>query len=863
MQKVFIAVEGAIGVGKTTLTRLLQEEFQAELLLEIFEENPFLRLFYTDRERYAFQTQVFFLLSRYRQQHEVVPAALTRSAGELRERRTHLERRATRLAQELGEARAEAERLASRRAALAGEQERAQASLSSLQAECGQIEAALAEREPRLAAAQARLGEARVALAARRSSLDALEQLERAREGYGAGVRAMFEADGRPRLDGVLGTVADLLEVPAGLDTAVEAVLGERVQWIVVERFQHAREAVALLGAERAGAATFVPIETLPPVAPPPGDEAGVRWVAGAVGAGRPELLHYLLGRVAIVEHLDDAERLWRRNGVVATYVTPTGEVLSPAGRLRGGSPLAPSPDGLALSLLGRKRARRDLTEDVARLSRELDDAQATVVALGAEVSVLRHQLPALRQSLSAGEAARLAGEKDGEQAAREHERVLRYVETLQTEASQVGAERDETDRTLDALLRHIATAQEAEQSQENVMSALKTTIDGAHAREADAGAELTACRVEMAAAAERVEATRRELTHLDELGRELASRREQGRSRAQQLRERSVWLAEERARTDLAAREVAAERDRLDAAERELAERHEELAAELRALEADARTAQSEIGRLKGTAHAIELKATEGRVRREELLEEARRAFGITDAEDLLAQHDPARDLAATRERLRELEDKLAGMGAVNLVADEEYRELEERLAFLRTQHDDLVTSIKDLDKALRGVTRTAHERFQRAFEDISRQFGQIFERLFEGGRAELRMVEPEEGEDPLEAGVELMAQPRGKRLQAVTLMSGGEKALTGLALLFAIFYYRPSPFCVLDEVDAPLDDANIQRFLRVLRELTTQTQFLVITHNRKTMEAADVLYGVTMEEPGLSMLVSVNLAR
>ena len=146
-------------------------------------------------------------------------------------------------------------------------------------------------------------------------------------------------------------------------------------------------------------------------------------------------------------------------------------------------------------------------------------------------------------------------------------------------------------------------------------------------------------------------------------------------------------------------------------------------------------------------------------------------------------------------------------------------------------------------------------------AFEEINGHFKGLFERLFEGGRAELRLVEAEEGGDPLDTGVELMAQPRGKRLQSVTLMSGGERALTGLALLFAIFYFRPSPFCVLDEVDAPLDDANIHRFLRVLRELTGQTQFLVITHNRKTMEAADVLYGVTMEEPGLSTLVSVNL--
>jgi chromosome segregation protein len=157
--------------------------------------------------------------------------------------------------------------------------------------------------------------------------------------------------------------------------------------------------------------------------------------------------------------------------------------------------------------------------------------------------------------------------------------------------------------------------------------------------------------------------------------------------------------------------------------------------------------------------------------------------------------------------------------------------------------------------------MTRTAQERFTQAFEEINRHFKELFERLFEGGRAELRLVEAEESGDPLDTGVDLMAQPRGKRLQSVTLLSGGERALTGLALLFAIFYFRPSPFCVLDEVDAPLDDANIHRFLRVLRELTSRTQFLVITHNRKTMEAADILYGVTMEEPGLSKLVSVNL--
>jgi len=365
---------------------------------------------------------------------------------------------------------------------------------------------------------------------------------------------------------------------------------------------------------------------------------------------------------------------------------------------------------------------------------------------------------------------------------------------------------------------------------------------------------------VNLASTTERVEALGRELTRIDDIERDLTVRIDQARQRQTQLADRGAWLGEERERTDASAREVAVERDRMDAEVRRAAERHEELAGELRTIEVDQRAVDGELGRLIASIHEIDLRATECRVRREELEQEAWRAYGVADAA-LAAQHDPARDLETVRARIVELEEKLAAIGPVNLVADDEYRELDERLGFLQTQHDDLVASIKDLEKALRGMTRSAQERFAQAFQDVNRHFGELFERLFEGGRAELRLVEAEEGGDPLDTGVELMAQPRGKRLQSVTLLSGGERALTGLALLFAIFYFRPSPFCVLDEVDAPLDDANIHRFLRVLRELTSRTQFLVITHNRKTMEAADILYGVTMEEPGLSKLVSVNL--
>jgi chromosome segregation protein len=333
------------------------------------------------------------------------------------------------------------------------------------------------------------------------------------------------------------------------------------------------------------------------------------------------------------------------------------------------------------------------------------------------------------------------------------------------------------------------------------------------------------------------------------------------GEDRLEALRGRLEESRGERRRLDTRAEAVRGERDQAESAARLATEAVRERTEGVTRAGDDLRGTEAELHRATRAVQEHAIRLAELRVRRQDLEADARRRFEV-EPEGLRLAHDPGRDLGETRARLDAVAHRISALEPVNLIADEEYRELDERLGFLRAQHDDLSMSIRDLEKALRGMTRTAQERFMEAFEAINRNFQGLFTRLFEGGRAELRLVEAPEGGDPLETGIDMVAQPRGKRLQAISLLSGGEKALTGLALLFAIFYYRPSPFCLLDEVDAPLDDANIHRFTRVLRELASQTQFIVITHNRKTMEAADVLYGVTMEEPGLSRIVSVNLA-
>jgi chromosome segregation protein len=228
-------------------------------------------------------------------------------------------------------------------------------------------------------------------------------------------------------------------------------------------------------------------------------------------------------------------------------------------------------------------------------------------------------------------------------------------------------------------------------------------------------------------------------------------------------------------------------------------------------------------------------------------------------EAAATLSDEEKVKELGALDDEARELRERLERMGQVNVLAVEQAQEHEERHTFLVAQRQDLLDSISELERAIRTIDKASRERFQEAFQVINEKFGEVFKQLFGGGTAGLSLLDEE---DLLESGIDIMAQPPGKRLQNVMLLSGGEKALTAISLLFAIFQYKPSPFCILDEVDAPLDDANIGRFAKMLDGMRDQTQFVLITHSRKTMEIADQLYGVTMEEPGVSKLVSVRFS-
>jgi chromosome segregation protein len=755
--------------------------------------------------------------------------------GALGERREQLGRRLERLRAERAEADAERERIEAARGVASSRVGAAAARVATLEVELRDLAtdagAAAAERAQAAEAVET----CRVTIAARRSSLLALEELEAQRAGYGQGVQAVFAAAGDARLRGVVGTVADLLDVPRELERAVEAALGERLQWVVMETFETAKVALDYLARSGGGQATFLPLDWLngSPEAHVGRDPGVVGRANALVASGDPRLVANLLGSVVVVRDLGAAERLYAQNGHGASFVTVGGEVLGPPGALGGGR----AASGGDASLLARKRAIRDLGREVARLEAELEESQERVRQAEARVLALDESQRARATARESAEAERLGASKDLEQIVREADRVAVHWEACRAELTEL---RGEADGVEAEARTHRAMLGEVEAAAARVASEITALLDRIQADSDDETRRSQAfldAQVDLAALAGRMDTLQSDLARNQVDDGEAQERIRAGEERLVTLRARLEDGRSERQRLDARAEAVRGERDRN----------------ELRAAEAELHRASRAV-----QEHAIGL--AEARVRRQDLEADARRRFEVAP-EALAATHDPGFDPGEARARLDAVAHRIGALEPVNLIADEEYRELDERLGFLRAQHDDLSASIRDLDKALRGMTRTAQERFMEAFEAINRNFQGLFTRLFEGGRAELRLVEAPEGGDPLDTGIEMVAQPRGKRLQAISLLSGGEKALTGLALLFAIFYFRPSPFCLLDEVDAPLDDANIHRFTRVLRELAGQTQFVVITHNRKTMEAADVLYGVTMEEPGLSRIVSVNL--
>ena len=696
------------------------------------------------------------------------------------------------------------------------------------------------DNERQLLEGQGRLGECR-------SRLQSLEQMERNLEGYGAGVKLLWQDT--PLRNRMAGMVADLLEVPAVHELAVEAVLGERLQALVTRQPQDACVALEALR-DGGGRATLV--------LPSAGAIPAVQFAAGQplleLVSPRPDIAHQLmplLHGVFLVENLEPFLETPLPAGV--TLVTSSGDCLTHRGTVCGGA-----REGLGHSFLSQKREVKELQsrqkvldEDLSRLRQQRLDQKAALAAMEELQNTLREELHVL-------ELKRTSAEKD---LARARQELARLDERLEV----VAFENDQLEEESGALQRQQNEAEAACQRLEN--DRLEREASVAQGEEQlrvwRRGQEalrdtVTALKVTLAELRERQEGGRRQLRHLAATAQDLERQLLQREQNQRETEAETAHLQGEQQRLRIEMEVLHKRREEQKVRLNRLKDVFEEQQRQIEVREEAIRTVRGQLLQARELLSGLQISVREIDMETEHLRHDVEFRYRFDLTQDDVSEREETFDPDTAETRLEELRRCIDTIGEVNLTAIDQYRELEQRWEFLCQQDQDLQSSLEGLQTAIAKINRTTRKRFRETFDQVNAMFKEIFPRLFLGGRAELTLTDEQ---DLLETGIEIVVQPPGKRLQSVGLLSGGEKALTAIALIFAIFLIKPSPFCVLDEVDAPLDEANIQRFNEMVREMSSTSQFIVITHSKRTMEMADILFGVTMEDPGISKLVSVQL--
>jgi chromosome segregation protein len=695
-----------------------------------------------------------------------------------------------------------------------------------------------------------------------RSRLVSLEEMQKNYEGYQEGVRAiMLKWREEAAADGIYGLVADVIEAPVTFEKALTAVLGDRLQYVIVQGQEKGIEAIEYLKRESFGRSSFVPLQlsrrgqrSLPPDEPevvaPLLDKVSVK-------EGYKEVAEYLLGDVVIVQDLKSGLQLWNRNGFVNTLVTPDGEVIDPMGVVTGGS-----MDSLDGSLLSQKRRMKEMETLLLKLEEQIEREEK-------EIGIIKEKLgqSETRRSALTEEHHRLALE----QIRLEHElrqadqEIQRLDETLQTLAQErldlttalrsLKEASQQTQAEIESRLHEKPEREKKLLEKQQLISQVEKDLESVER-------EATESRIRRAALSEKKENTHLNLENRVELQQVLADQIRSRETELGEVKNKGIQLAEMIRTTEQSLEEETRALKELEEGLEQERQKYRDISRRLAATEEALKELRPSVEACQEEKNRHQLHLSEKRLNLQHLFDSAREKYDV----DLKEVNTEGMEEGATQEKLAELpaeieglRNRLAVMGEVNPAAIGEFEELNSRYQFLDQQKQDLEKSMADLQQTIAKLNRVCRLRFKESFEEINKKFQQIFPRLFRGGKARLVLTDDR---DYLETGIDIVAQPPGKKLQSITLLSGGEKALTAVSLLFAIFLTKPSPFCFLDEVDAPLDDANIDRFNGMIQEMCQTSQFVLVTHNKRTMQAAELLYGITMQEPGVSKVVSVKMA-
>jgi chromosome segregation protein len=704
----------------------------------------------------------------------------------------------------------------------------------------------------------------RAELAQKRSRLHSLHEIQQRFEGVGAGVRALMTQYGRAHADGgkVHGLLADRFDCAPELTKALAAALGERLQYVVVDDLTTGVDAVRYLSEGKRGRATLIP--SVPRSDARVSAPMTAEWPEGPGILGPllslvrtafsdQHLAEHMLGDVLVVESLEIARELHEQGRAPGMLVTRDGQVIYTDGRLSGGD-----GEDSGAHLIEVKREMRELRDEVARLDVEMASATSRHSSLRSAIAQRQAALEATRSDAHDKEIALVKTDKDlrrAEEAERTAQtRVERLSHEIEELASVLGGESEEeqggrAERSAAFALKaqlegEIIAADEVYREQRAAVEAQSAVVTELRVRAAQAKQKLESDRAVVGRLA-------RSLEELDarsaRLQRELSESADKQRDIEQRGDHDKHELAERAQEAASAQTELTAQRSEYETARAAVSEQEHALRDVRATIDADVQEASD-----------LTVKEREIGMAIEHLLDNVYQKHRLDVRVELTDYHDREMPDDNLRSRITELTSVVERMGEINLTAIEEYDERSKRHDYLVAQKEDLDKALAQLDQAIRQMNRESRKLFKDTFDEVNARFQQMFPRMFGGGRAELRLTD---AENILETGIDIIAMPPGKKLTSIELMSGGEKALTAVALIFAIFQFKPSPFCLLDEVDAPLDEANIGRYCEMIRAMTGRSQFIVISHSKATMESADVLYGVTMETPGVSKIVSVEL--
>lgn len=693
-------------------------------------------------------------------------------------------------------------------------------------------------------------------LSATKSKMEALRNITERYDGYGNSIRRVMEQ--KQWNPGIIGVVADIITVKQEYEVAVETALGGSIQNIITEDDATAKRMISYLKTNRLGRATFLPLNSITDRGSVRSDvlkEKGVIGVASDLVEVDPKfntLAKNLLGKILVVDNIDNAIAVARKNNQSLRLVTIEGELINPGGSMTGGAFRNSS------NLLGRKRELDELKEQIDNLK----STAAKAASLDEKLKVQRDQLRTdidkfnaeLQQAYLRKNTLTMSIDQVKEKLA-ESEKVLVSIDKEISELnSQISEINNNKDSLADNNKKHEQMRIEAEARIDELESHSQENKD----KLAEANAKVSELMIEFNSIRQRddfiVENIRRIEIDLDKYREELESFTSRVESSFAEITEledkitsiksdiesKTIHISDNESKVA----EFSEKREELQLSHKEFFAKREELSEKIAGLEKDSYKLTSIIE--KNSEKSDELSSY--------MWEEYEITYST--AKEMRDENLP--ELPALKKEIAAVKAKIKSLGDVNVNAIDDYKEVSERYEFLKGQHDDIVSAETNLVNIISELEKSMQEQFAEKFKEIQVMFDKVFKELFGGGRGALELVDTE---DLLETGIRIIAQPPGKKLQNMMQLSGGEKSLTAIALLFAIQSLKPSPFCLLDEIEAALDDSNVRRFAKYLNRLTKDTQFIVISHRKGTMEAADILYGITMQEKGVSTLVSVNL--